>query len=401
LAQARQTALLRHPTITVARLLSFAAYQVADQARSAFYPTVNGNLAAVGADHENARMVSTGLPVSAVVDRAGASVFVNQLITDFGRTSNLLASAKQQAGAQDQNTEAAREQVLLAVDRAYIDSLRFRSLLGVAQQTVKTRRLLRDRVAALAANALRSPLDVSFAEVDLQQSLLLLSHTENDLASAYATLAALLDEPTVDAYQLEDESQLGPPSSEVSNLITMAVHNRPDLRKLTLARDSAFSFAKAERALNFPTVNAQAAAGDLPYHDSSTNHNYAAGGITVNWPIFNGRLYAARQQEAVLRAQAAEAVLHDATNDAIRDVRIAWLSLGNAFKNIGITAKLEEQARKSLALAQARYDAGSSAIVELSQAQLTLTSAEIDATAARYEYLLRQSILAFQTGGLK
>jgi outer membrane protein len=41
---------------------------------------------------------------------------------------------------------------------------------------------------------------------------------------------------------------------------------------------------------------------------------------------------------------------------------------------------------------------GSSSIVELSQAQLALTSAEIESASARYNLLIQQATLSYQTG---
>jgi hypothetical protein len=61
-------------------------------------------------------------------------------------------------------------------------------------------------------------------------------------------------------------------------------------------------------------------------------------------------------------------------------------------------ASLREQSAQAYSLAEARYNAGSSSVVELSQAQLNLTASEINQTTTRYEYLLRRSILDFQTG---
>ena len=82
-------------------------------------------------------------------------------------------------------------------------------------------------------------------------------------------------------------------------------------------------------------------------------------------------------------------------------MRLAWLAAKNAQERVTISTKLLEQAKKTQALAQARYDAGSSSIVELSQSQLTTTTAEINATSARYEYLLRRSVLDYATGKMK
>ena len=59
-----------------------------------------------------------------------------------------------------------------------------------------------------------------------------------------------------------------------------------------------------------------------------------------------------------------------------------------------------QQAQKSLDLAQARYKLGLSSIVELSQAQLNETSAEIAQASAKYDYQSQTAILNYQIGGL-
>jgi outer membrane protein len=323
------------------------------------------------------------------------------LITDFGRTSNLTASMNLKAKSQQENVAAVRLQILLEVDNAYFAALRAQSLARVARVTLKERQLVARQVTALEQNQLRSPLDLTFARVNQQQAALLLSHAENDLQSAFATLAALLDEPEVTAYRLSDDLEFGRPDGDVSRLIANAYRDRPDLARLRLELESARRFTKAEGALSYPNVSAQATGGKIPYHDATTNKDYGAAGIIVNMPLLSGGLYTARRKEAELKAKAAEETLHDATNSIARDVRIAWLGANNAFKNLEITHELREQAKKSLSLAQARYDVGTSSMIELSQAQVNATAAEIDDTSARYEYLLRRAILEFQTGALK
>jgi outer membrane protein len=82
----------------------------------------------------------------------------------------------------------------------------------------------------------------------------------------------------------------------------------------------------------------------------------------------------------------------------VRDVETAWLDANNAFTRLGVTAELLNQANESLALAQTRYKLGLSSIVELSQAQLQQTEAEISNTNAQYQYRLTLATLNFQTG---
>lgn len=400
LKEAHEIALKKHPKITVAELQALAAIQVVKEVQSVTLPQVSANVGATVADQTNTKVVSGILPVSSVMNRASASVLVSQLITDFGRTPHLIKSSKLQQDAQEKNVEATRELILLDVDGAYVGALQAESLVHVAEETVSTRQLVRDQIAALAKNQLKSELDASFAEVNYQEALLLLSKSQNDLQSAFASLAAVLDEPETTSYRLADSPSPGELSPNVSTFIGLAVSNRPDLQRLRLEHLSAGEFAKAQAALNRPTLSVQATAGVLPWRDPTLNQNYAVAGIALTWPIFTGGLNTALRKEAELRSQAVAATLHDEENNAMRDVRVAWLAANNALERFGITTKLLAQARKSMDLAQARYDTGISSIVELSQAQLNLTSAEITRTDARYEYLIRRSVLDYQTGTL-
>jgi outer membrane protein len=401
LKEARAIALKEHPRITIAEMQLLASKQAVRQAQAAYFPTIEGSLgASASGNPANTRIVSSTFALSSVYDHAWASVIATQLITDFGRTWHLTKSSKLKAGAEERNSEAARAQLLLQVDSAYLDSLQAKALLAVAESTVKTRKLLRDLTATLAKNKLKSELDASFAEVDYQQALLLESKAQNDLKSSFATLAAVLGRPETDTFHLVDTPAPGTLPPSVSPLMSLAVENRPDLQRLRLEHIGAEEFAKAEAALNHPSLSMQGIAGVLPYRDSGLNQNYTAAGFVMSVPFFSGGLNTARRKEAEFRAKAAGAVLLDEENNAMRDVRLAWLAAKNAQERIGIAVKLVEQSGKSLELAQARYDVGSSSIVELSQAQLGLTSAEITLTNARYEYLIRRSLLDYQTGTL-
>jgi len=201
-------------------------------------------------------------------------------------------------------------------------------------------------------------------------------------------------------WRLAEEPLPSEVSSNTSEYVAQALRMRPDLLRLRFERDAVLRFANAERAARYPTISAVASAGVVPIHDPALPDNYAAAGLTLNLPLFAGGLYAARQKEAELRASAADESVRDAENNAIRDVRIAWLNARNAYDRLHITSQLVENAKRSFSLAKARYDVGSSSIVELNQAQLDEISAEIEYANTKYEYLLRLSALNFQTGSL-
>jgi outer membrane protein len=118
----------------------------------------------------------------------------------------------------------------------------------------------------------------------------------------------------------------------------------------------------------------------------------------VSIPIFNGFLYSARAREADLRATAAQEEVRNLRELIARDVRTSALSAQVAFHRIDVTRQLLDQSNLALDLAQTRYKLGLSGIVELSQAQLAQTQAEIAYANARYAYQTALAVLSFQTG---
>ncbi len=259
---------------------------------------------------------------------------------------------------------------------------------NVARQTLNTRQLLVDRVTVLAQNKLKSDLDTSFAQVALEDAHLLVLRADNSAESALASLSTALGYRDQHRFTLADESTVPVPATEdISVLTEQALADRPELASLRDTREAAQHQARSQRDARLPTISAVVAAGNSPWHDARLADNYSAGGLQVSVPLFAGGLYQARQREAELRAKAAAETLRTAEDKVSRDVRIAWLNLNNARQRLRAAGQLRRYAATAYDLADARYKAGSSSIVELSQAQLALTSAQIDETAARYEVL--------------
>jgi len=401
LADAHEAALRSHPQISIADLKALAARQVTRQFRSAFFPTLSANVMSVGTANQNTRLAAIGsLSNPNIYDRNAEGLVLSQLITDFGRTANLTGSAKLRAQAEANNAQATREQILLAVDGAFFGAQQAQSVTQVAQQTVAARQVFLDQVSALATNKLRSDLDVSFARVNVEDGKLLLSKAQNDSQAAFAQLSTLMGLRESKSYRLVEQPLPPELSTNVSQFVEQAFQSRPDLLSLRNSRDAAFKFARAERALRYPTLSVIGSAGVIPIGDSALPKNYAAAGLSLTLPLYAGGLYSARQQEAELRARATEESLRDLENNVIRDVRIAWLSAQNAFDRLRITGELLDNAKQSFDLAQARYSNGISSIVEFNQAQLNLLSAQISYADTQYEYLLQRSALNFQTGSL-
>jgi len=192
-----------------------------------------------------------------------------------------------------------------------------------------------------------------------------------------------------------------PLPDRVEDLLRTAMQTRPELRDLRLQESAAERFTRAERALMLPSIAVVGAAGFVPEAYQTVPGKYGAIGVNVNVPIFNGGLYKARRTEADLRAKAVAQNVTDLENRVARDVRVAYLNASTSYDRMALTKQLLDQAQLALDLAQARYDLGLGSIVELSQAQLGLTSAQIANTSALYDYQAQRVVIDYAIGVLR
>jgi outer membrane protein len=399
LREAEDIALAQHPRISFASLIALAAQQSVKESRAAFFPNIYASGTAVGvADTNNTHIAAGYLNNPNVYERTAGGLTIQQLITDFGRTSELTQTAKLRSKAEEMNREATREEILLEVNAAYFAALQAQAVLETARQTEKERAAVLSQAQRLAANQFKTELDVSFASVDLDQARLLVARADNDLQSAFANLSTVLGERQAESFDLAEEPMPEAVTNSAPELILEALGNRPDLARTRYQRDAAKEFARAENKLSYPTLSAIASGGLTPLGDSRLGDNYGAAGVNLNFPIFTGGLYQARQREAALQADAADQTVRDQENTIARDTQISKLNLDYAFARLALTASLLQNANKALVLAQTRFSAGLSSIVELSQAELNQTSAQIEEAAARYDYHIQHAALDFQLG---
>jgi outer membrane protein len=107
-------------------------------------------------------------------------------------------------------------------------------------------------------------------------------------------------------------------------------------------------------------------------------------GALLTWPIFQGGLTKGQVAEA-------QANLHaiNAQEDTFRlqvriDVEQAALAVRAARATLGAALLARENAQKQLQLAEARYAAGMGSVIELSDAQVTRTTAAAQEVGARF-----------------
>lgn len=391
-------AVQNHPRVDAARLTALASGESVRQVRAAFQPTLSA-VGSAAAAPDNVRLGAGGLNNSIVFSRVGLGLSVNQLITDFGRTNQLAQAASARTLAEQDVTRSTRAAVVLQVQQAYLAGLRAQATMRVAEQTVATRQTTLDQITILAANQIKSELDVRIAQVGVSEAKLLLSAAASDRQAADADLSAAMGLATPRHFILTAPTNALPSLLTLEELLKTATNDNPEVAQRRHLLEAALRFAEAEHKARLPAISAVAAAGVVPAHAERFGRDtYAAAGVNITLPLLNGKLLESRRAEADLRAQAAQRTLEETESRLARNIAVALLAIENAQQRQGLAEELLGRARQALELAQLRYDLGLASFVELSQVQLTAVNAEIQLETTRYEAQLQRAILGFHLG---
>jgi outer membrane protein len=399
---AEQMAVKNNPRVSVARLLALAQHQVYRETRAAELPSASIALTAVEAE-EASRISAGSLTASRLFEHAGAGGGFTQLLTDFGRTHNLVASSILQEKAQKANAVATQYDIELATDQSFFNALEAQQTLKVAQQNVTTRQTLQSQINQMTVNKLKSTLDLSFANVNLSQAKLLALDAQNNADSTMAALDAVLGLDHQETFDLiDDGAGLQQPPPDVDQLIQESLKQRPDLQATQFSERAAVKFSHAQRDQLLPSIAASGTVGTIPIRpDQYYTENWWGGiGVNVSIPVFNGFLYTAQAKEASLRARVASEQTRDLRDRIVRDVRTAWLAANTSYQRVSVTEELLQEANLGLTLAKTRYQMGLSSIVELSQAEYQQTDAAIGNANAQYQYRMALATLNYQIGSV-
>jgi outer membrane protein len=404
LAEAQAMALRNHPRVASENLRAQASGETVKATEAELYPQIYGaaNRVFTGS---NTRITAppNGIGDPSILARGAAGIGISQLITDFGRQSALIAASEAQLRSEQDKVQSVRDTVFFKATQAYYDVLRAQALLDVARQTVKSRSTLNEQVTELRSAKLKSDLDTSFAKLGLDQANLLLSKAQGNLDDAWAELAEALGLATVQHFVLTDlHGQVRPPAESRDEAISLALARNPELKAKDAAREAAHSQADAAAKAGLPVIAAQGFAGVNPMReaDQHLSHSYGAAGIFVTIPIYTGGRLSAEERRSAYEAQAADRDLDAERNQLSRDVQMAWDSAQTAYRNIAVTGQLADSSGKALELTHARYDIGSSSIVEVEQAEVAALEAKIAQSNATYDYLIERAFLAYREGAV-
>ncbi len=402
LQQAVDTALARHPVVQEGTANLKASEARTEQTRSLYYPQVYGNAdAAAGSARINPRFVTpAGGLLQPNLSAYTVGVIASQRLYDFGFTQSLVESFEFAQRASAEDVQARRALISLHVQRAYLTSLKRRRIVQIAEETVRERGLIAGQIETLYRQQLKSKLDYSLARVELVNAQSLLVRSRNDLKASFADLNRAMGVGGGEDYVLEEVPVDVRAQGALPQLIADSL-SHPEVKRAREATAAAEAKLRAAKKQYLPTVSGIASAGSYDTFDPGRNvttGGWWAAGALVSVPIFTGFAIEGQIREATAQQAAAQAASANIEQALTQQVTSAYLDTVTFAQQITLARDQVQTAHEALNLAKQRYKLGLGNVVEVTQAEVALTSAETRLAEAQYDYKIAEVTLAYATG---
>lgn len=296
-------------------------------------------------------------------------------------------------------TERERENLRYHVVKAYYDVLEAQRRVAIDQASVDKYQAHLTNVELLYQAGSKARLDVLRSSVELANARQALIKAQNEYEVRLIALKNLLRLSPKEPLTLTEDFSYQPFYSPMEACVAYAVEHRKDilidryaLRQRELAVDAA-------RAGYLPQVSLSASASDeRVFHPRSLeSHNYAAG-VRVSWHVFDGGVTAAAVDKAKTALEVAALTLQRDTEDIDQAVRQAYYGMREAEKRLASTRAAVGEAREDYAITMEKYRVGQGILLDVIDAQVALSTAELNFASAQYDYARNRAMVENAVG---
>lgn len=392
LQEAVETALAQHPTLHIGQATIEAAQQRVKQQVAGYLP--RGGYTYTYTRQQRASASATGgVQVGGTQQQRTSSQLFNfnstnfnfsQLLFDFGRTLDSIRSASATVEANTADLETTRQTVIFNTKQAYYSALASQRLLVVAEETVgQNRKHLEDAQARFDVGV-APRFDVTQAQVQLSNALLNHVTARNNVALGRETLRTAMGVRGPFLFTLVDNLTLGALTLQDEILVAQAYANRPELRSIQAQQQATSRQVSALQKQYLPSLT-----GNAQYNWTGREYPLQQGwlwGVTLTFPLFDDILTSAEVGEAKANLRGLQAQEEDLRQQVVLEVRQSLLNAQQAEESVRVSEATVGQARENLTIAEGRYSAGVGNIIELTDAQVLLTSAQANYIQALTTY---------------
>jgi outer membrane protein len=381
LAECIEIALRQNPAIAQSEAGLESAHAGVSGARSSFGPNVDFSASA-----SNSRATATG-SASSWQDRYSVSAGASYPLYTGGRNEGRLAQAQASLTSAEASLVQQQNSIAYQVKLAYFGVLR-------ADATVTAREKIKERAQAVLGEA-QARFDVGYSpKGDVLRADADLASTELDLIRArydsQIARASLLESMGLDpAGDIEPSEALDfvPREMDKSQLLSEALRNRPELAQTAAQILTAEASLRIAKSGKLPSVSVSASRGfsDDRFFPGSGSWSY---GLSLSYPIFDAGSTRASKREAQAGIEQARANDASYRQTISLEIEEAYLNAQVASDSVGAARKFVASATEAREIAMGRYQVQKGTLLEVTDAEATLASAELSEIQTYYDYMV-------------
>jgi len=369
-------------------------------ARSSLLPNVNGSFREVD---QQTDLAAQGLRFPSVPAIVGPYNYfdlratLNQTVLDFAAMNNY-RSAQENLQAARMAQKDARDLVVLAVGGAYLQVIAAQARVNSATAQVATAKAVWEQVKQRREVGLNAQIDVNRNFVEYQTQQQRLTTLQNDLAKQKINLLRIIGLPASTPLELADGVPFAAaPEVSYDSALHQALDARPDVKSAEAAYKSAQRTHSAAKSERLPTLAVAGDYGLIGTNPSQSHGTFSVTG-TVRFPIWQGGRTEGDIEEATASLIQRQAELSEVRGRVESDVKNAFLDLDAATSQLQVAESNRQVAKENLDLTRQRLEAGIADAVEVTQAQETAATAELDYITSLLAHNLAKLSLAKALG---
>lgn len=306
---------------------------------------------------------------------------------DGGKAAGGIDSAKIAVLTTRLKTARAEEKLRLSVIEAYYDALEARKTVGVNQEAVNNYQAHLTNVEQLFAAGSKARMDVLRASVELSDARQMLIKSENEYETSLAKLRNLINMDRGEPLRLTDDAVYSTFAPALSDCLAFGAENRKELW--------IDSYDVVRKELDIEVVKAGytpqvdfslSASANKDFEPASSDSRGVTAGISMNWNIFDGGRKKALIESAEAALDAARLQLEKDKNDVDYDIRTSYFSMKEAENRLKSTQDAVDKAKEDYFIAREKYRAGEGVMLDVIDAQLALSKAELNHIGALYDF---------------
>src|SRR5271167_91438 len=402
----------RNPTTRVAWEQARQAAINVGIARAAYLPALTAS-AVVGWEHFVLPFPSNLVPQGFIVFNAQEAIpqlAVNYLLFDFGGRAAGVEAAGQLSIAGNVAFTAAHQQLIFSVARAYFTLDGADAALRAVRQGLADAKVVQQSAEALFGRGLDTIVDVQLARRGTAQGQYDLAQAETAQHDAMYTLLAAMDLPPTTKLRVAGASERALPprtAHTVDDVLSEALRRRPDLLAGVAKLRATDAEIAAARSALFPkaslSANVQGNIGRLSVDNSpylGVVKPQGAALLKLEWPFYEGGLLQNKLSLAQSKHEEAAAALKERTNQALREVALAYDQIDTGLQQYDAAIALQNASEAAFHSASDSYAHGVGTLTDATSAQTGLATARAAVTRAYAQSLINAAALAFATGEL-